>query len=90
MTFLFLIVLNFVLFLYIKIRLEKKFQNTYTVFLTDKEGNRQRLSDTIAYLLEQNEIQEKRLLYLVDEMAKQWDSIELVKDTLGMEDNDAF
>lgn len=88
MTFLFLILLNFVLFLYIKIRLEKKFQNSYTVFLTDGEGNRQRLSDTISYLLEQSQVQEKRLLYIVDEMAQQWDSIELIKDQLGLEDQD--
>jgi|TARA_B100000073_G_scaffold267276_1_gene226876 hypothetical protein len=86
MIYLFVILLNFVLFVYIKFRLEKKFQNTYSIFLIDKEGNRQRLSDTIGYLLERDQIHEKRVLYLTDEMAKQWDAVELMKDNLNTEE----
>ena len=86
MIYLYVLILNFVLFLYIKFRLEKKFQNTYSIFLIDKEGRRQRLSDTLSYLLERDQIHEKRVMYLTDEMASQWDAIELVKDTLQMEE----
>ena len=86
MIYLYVLILNFVLFLYIKFRLEKKFRNTYSIFLIDKEGRRQRLSDTLSYLLERDQIHEKRVMYLTDEMASQWDAIELVKDTLKMED----
>ena len=86
MIYLYVLILNFVLFLYIKFRLEKKFQNTYSIFLIDKEARRQRLSDTLSYLLERDQIHEKRVMYLTDEMASQWDAIELVKDTLKMED----
>ena len=37
-----------------------------------RKGQTQTLSETIAYLLEQNEIKDKKIMYLAQEMEKQW------------------
>tara|TARA_B100000287_G_scaffold146164_1_gene137903 strand:- start:4776 stop:5069 length:294 start_codon:yes stop_codon:yes gene_type:complete len=87
MQFFFLILLNFVLFTWFKKRITKKFQENYRIYLKDKEGNQELLSDTIAYLMDRDKVHEKRILYLSGEMASQWDSIQLIKDNLNMEDN---
>ena len=76
-TFLTIILSNFVFYVLIRINLVKKFRNSYSIWIKDGDGNRQTLSDTIAYLIEQNQIQEKRIMYLVDEIEQQWLNIEI-------------
>ena len=66
------ILINIVLYLILRITLVRKFQSSYSIYLKDGQGNKQSLSDTIAYLLEQSELQEKKILYLAGEMEKQW------------------
>tara|TARA_A200000113_G_C8870815_1_gene356609 strand:- start:4546 stop:4842 length:297 start_codon:yes stop_codon:yes gene_type:complete len=84
-TFLTIILSNFVFYVLIRINLVKKFRNSYSIWIKDGDGNRQTLSDTIAYLIEQNQIQEKRIMYLVDEIEQQWLNIEQIKTATGTE-----
>ena len=84
-TFLTIILSNFVFYVLIRINLVKKFRNSYSIWIKDGDGNRQTLSDTVAYLIEQNQIQEKRIMYLVDEIEQQWLNIEQIKTATGTE-----
>ena len=74
---------NFVMYVLLRIHLVKKFRTTYTIFLKDADGNRQTLQDTIAYLLEQREVLDQRILYLAGEMEDQWLTIEKIKMVTG-------
>jgi len=86
MTLFLIVVVNFILYWYTRVVLIKKFRNSYSITLKDKEGNTQTLADTIAYLIEQNSVQEKRIMYLAKEMESQWCDIELIKDTINLPD----
>lgn len=90
MTVFSLIFLNLILYLIFRIQIIRKLRKNYTVSLQDSEGNTQSLSDTIAFLLEQNKIQEKRLMFLAKEMETQWSNIEFMKDRLDISDNEYF
>lgn len=90
MTVFSLIFLNVILYLIFRVQIIRKLRKNYTVSLQDSEGNTQSLSDTIAFLLEQNKIQEKRLMFLAKEMETQWANIEFMKDRLNISDNDYF
>ena len=79
----FLIILNLVLYYLLQRRLTRKFEKSYTIYLKDCNGNKQTLADTIAHLLEQDEINEKRIKYLVREMENQWLAIEKIKMVTG-------
>ena len=50
MTFFWILVSNVILYAVLRIHLVRKFRNTYSIYLKDSEGNRQTLSDTIAYI----------------------------------------
>ena len=56
---------------------------TYSIYLKDSEGNRQTLSDTIAYILEQRDILDHKVMYVAAEMEKQWLEIEKMKMVTG-------
>ena len=79
----FLIILNLVLYYLLQRRLTRKFEKSYTIYLKDGNGNKQTLADTIAHLLELDEINEKRIKYLVREMENQWLAIEKIKMVTG-------
>lgn len=61
----------------------RKFRTSYSIYLQDEKGNRQTLAHTVQYLLEQTDTQNKKILYLVEEMEKQWLSIEQIKMITG-------
>ena len=79
----YVIVLNLILYFLLKRRLIRKLKTSYSISLKDCDGNTQTLTDTIAHLLEQNEINEKRIKYLVGEMENQWLAIEKLKTITG-------
>ena len=79
----YVIVLNLILYFLLKRRLIRKLKPSYSISLKDGDGNTQTLTDTIAHLLEQNEINEKRIKYLVGEMENQWLAIEKLKMVTG-------
>tara|TARA_B100001250_G_scaffold143120_1_gene122462 strand:+ start:3893 stop:4162 length:270 start_codon:yes stop_codon:yes gene_type:complete len=83
MTFLLILISNLILYAVLRIHLVKKFRNTYSIYLKDSEGNRQTLSDTIAYILEQRDILDQKVMYVAGEMEKQWLEIEKVKMVTG-------
>ena len=78
-----IILINILLYLVLLVQLVRKFKSSYTIYLKDGDGNTQTLTDTIAHLLEQNEINEKRIKYLVGEMENQWLAIEKLKMVTG-------
>ena len=83
MNFFWIVFTNLILYVILRIHLVRKFRTTYTIYLKDENGNRQTLAHTIAYLLETVEIQNKMISYLVEEMEKQWMTIEQVKVVTG-------
>jgi hypothetical protein len=80
-----IILSNFAFYILLRFHLVRKFRSSYSIWLKDTDGNRQTLSSTIAYLIEQNEVQEKRIMHLADEMESQWLQIEQIKMTTGIE-----
>tara|TARA_B100000287_G_scaffold429878_1_gene484027 strand:- start:544 stop:813 length:270 start_codon:yes stop_codon:yes gene_type:complete len=83
MTFFWILVSNVILYAVLRIHLVRKFRNTYSIYLKDSEGNRQTLSDTIAYILEQRDILDHKVMYVAAEMEKQWLEIEKMKMVTG-------
>ena len=79
----YVILTNIVLYLILRISLVRKFKTSYSIYLKDANGNKQTLADTIAYLLEQTELQDKKILYLASEVEKQWLAIEQIKLVTG-------
>ncbi len=88
MTFLLILISNLILYAVLRIHLVRKFRNTYSIYLKDSEGNRQTLSDTIAYILEQRDILDQKVMYVAGEMEKQWLEIEKVKMVTGTDKYD--
>ena len=88
MTFLLILISNLILYAVLRIHLVRKFSNTYSIYLKDSEGNRQALSDTIAYILEQRDILDQKVMYVAGEMEKQWLEIEKVKMVTGTDKYD--
>ena len=88
MTFLLILISNLILYAVLRIHLVRKFRNTYSIYLKDSEGNRQTLSDTIAYILEQRDILDQKVMYVAGEMEKQWIEIEKVKMVTGTDKYD--
>lgn len=88
MTFLLILISNLILYAVLRIHLVKKFRNTYSIYLKDSEGNRQTLSDTIAYILEQRDILDQKVMYVAGEMEKQWLEIEKIKMVTGTDKYD--
>ena len=78
-----IILINIFLYLLLRVHLVRKFKSSYTIYLKDGKGNKQTLSDTIAYLLEKDEIYEKQIRYLAQEIENQWLMIEKVKMVTG-------
>ena len=76
---------NFFFYVLLRFHLVRKFRSSYSIWLKDTNGNRQTLSSTIAYLIEQNDVQEKRIMHLADEMESQWMQIEQIKLATGTE-----
>jgi|TARA_B100000029_G_scaffold127723_1_gene121350 hypothetical protein len=85
MTWFLIILSNLFLYAALRIHLVRKFRTSYSIYLKDDQGNRQTLTHTIAHLLEANEILEKKIMYLANEMEKQWISIEQIKVVTGAE-----
>ena len=54
-------------------------------YLKDTDGNRQTLTATITHLLEADEIHDKKIMYLAQEMEKQWMNIEQIALVTGAE-----
>ena len=79
----YIILSNIVLYVILRIHLVRKFRSSYSIYLKDDKGNRQTLAKTIAYLLEQNELKEKKIMYLASEIEKQWLAIEQIKLVTG-------
>ena len=88
MTILLILISNLILYAVLRIHLVKKFRNTYSIYLKDSDGNRQTLSDTIAYILEQRDILDQKVMYVAGEMEKQWLEIEKVKMVTGTDKYD--
>ena len=72
-----------ILYVVLRIHLVRKFRTSYSIYLKDDKGNRQTLAYTIQYLLEQIDIQNKKIAYLCDESEKQWLTIEQIKIVTG-------
>ena len=83
MTIFWIIFTNIILYVVLRIHLVRKFRTSYSIYLQDEKGNRQTLAHTIEYLLEQTNTQNKKIMYLLDEMEKQWLSIEQIKIVTG-------
>ena len=83
MTIFFIILTNLVLYVILRVHLVRKFRTSYRIFLQDADGNKQTLEHTIQYLLEQIDIQIKKIAYLCDESEKQWLTIEQIKIVTG-------
>ena len=83
MTLFLIIFTNLILYVILRIHLVRKFRTSYSIYLKDEKGNRQTLAHTIAYLLEQTEIQNRKINYLIEESEKQWLTIEQVKVVTG-------
>ncbi len=83
MTFLLILISNLILYVVLRIHLVRKFRSTYSIYLKDGEGNRQSLADTIAYLLEQRDITDQKVMYIAGEVENQWMEIEKIKMVTG-------
>ena len=79
----YIILSNIILYVILRIHLVRKFRTSYTIYLEDQKGNRQTLAKTVAYLIEQDELHEKKIMYLASEMEKQWLAIEQIKLVTG-------
>jgi hypothetical protein len=88
MTFFWILVSNVILYAVLRIHLVRKFRNTYSIYLKDSEGNRQTLSDTIAYILEQRDILDHKVMYVAAEMERQWLEIEKMRIVTGTDKYD--
>ncbi len=88
MTFFWILVSNVILYAVLRIHLVRKFRNTYSIYLKDSEGNRQTLSDTIAYILEQRDILDQKVMYVAREMERQWLEIEKMRIVTGTDKYD--
>ena len=88
MTFLLILISNLILYAVLRIHLVRKFRNTYSIYLKDSEGNRQTLSDTIAYILEQRDILDQKVMYVAREMERQWLEIEKMRIVTGTDKYD--
>ena len=88
MTFFWILVSNVILYEVLRIHLVRKFRNTYSIYLKDSEGNRQTLSDTIAYILEQRDILDQKVMYVAREMERQWLEIEKMRIVTGTDKYD--
>ena len=88
MTFLLILISNLILYAVLRVHLVRKFRNTYSIYLKDSEGNRQTLSDTIAYILEQRDILDQKVMYVAGEMEKQWLEIEKMRIVTGTDKYD--
>ena len=65
------------------ISLVRKFRTSYSIYLKDEKGNRQTLAQTISFLIEQNGIREKQIMFLNEELTKQWLNLEQIKVVTG-------
>ncbi len=88
MTFFWILVSNVILYAVLRIHLVRKFRNTYSIYLKDSEGNRQTLADTIAYILEQRDILDQKVMYVAREMERQWLEIEKMRIVTGTDKYD--
>ena len=79
----YIILSNIILYVVLRIHLVRKFRTSYSIYLEDQKGNRQTLAKTIAFLIEQNEMKDKKIMYLAGEMEKQWLAIEQIKLVTG-------
>ena len=79
----YIILSNIILYVVLRIHLVRKFRTSYSIYLEDQKGNRQTLAKTISYLLEQNDLKEKKIMYLANEIEKQWIAIEQIKLVTG-------
>ena len=85
MTWFLIILSNLCLYAALRIHLVRKFRTSYSIYLKDPDGNRQTLSHTITYLLEQSDVQDKKIMYLAQEMEKQWLNLEQIALVTGAE-----
>tara|TARA_B100000519_G_C13853153_1_gene255226 strand:- start:87 stop:380 length:294 start_codon:yes stop_codon:yes gene_type:complete len=74
---------NAILYVILRISLVRKFRTSYSIYLKDEKGNRQTLAQTISFLIEQNGIREKQIMFLNEEMTKQWLNLEQIKVVTG-------
>ena len=74
---------NAILYVILRISLVRKFRTSYSIYLKDANGNKQTLADTIAFLIEQSELQDKKILYHANEVENQWLAIEQIKLVTG-------
>ena len=74
---------NAILYVILRISLVRKFRTSYSIYLKDKKGNRQTLAQTISFLIEQNGIREKQIMFLNEELTKQWLNLEQIKVVTG-------
>ncbi len=88
MMFFWILVSNLILYAVLRIHLVRKFRNTYSIYLKDSEGNRQTLADTIAYILEQRDILDQKVMYVAREMERQWLEIEKMRIVTGTDKYD--
>ena len=79
----YIILSNIILYVVLRIHLVRKFRTSYSIYLEDQKGNRQTLAKTISFLIEQNEMKDKKIMYLAGEMEKQWLAIEQIKLVTG-------
>ncbi len=83
--FFWIILSNLILYAVLRIHLVRKFRTTYTIYLKDPDGNRQTLAKTIEHLLQTNDIQDQKIMYLATEMEKQWLNMEQIALVTGAE-----
>ena len=85
MTWFLIVFSNLFLYAALRIHLVRKFRTSYSIYLKDTDGNRQTLTATITHLLEADEIHDKKIMYLAQEMEKQWMNIEQIALVTGAE-----
>ena len=85
MTWFLIVLSNLFLYAALRIHLVRKFRTSYSIYLKDGDGNRQTLTATITHLLESDEIHDKKIMYLAQEMEKQWMNIEQIALVTGAE-----
>ena len=74
---------NAIFYVILRISLVRKFRTSYSIYLKDEKGNRQTLAQTISFLIEQNGIREKQIMFLNEELTKQWLNLEQIKVVTG-------
>ena len=85
MTWFLIVLSNLFLYAALRIHLVRKFRTSYSIYLKDGDGKRQTLTATIAHLLEADELLDKKIMYLAQEMEKQWMNIEQIALVTGAE-----